>query len=133
MALDNDGNLTAGTSTGGMTNKMHGRVGDSPIIGAGTYADNGSCAVSATGHGEFFIRNVVSYDISALMVYAGLSLQEAADSVIHGKLKPIGGTGGIIAVDYLGNVAMPFNTSSMIRGYAKSNGEGGVFIFPEDE
>ena len=133
VALDNDGNLTAGTSTGGMTNKMHGRVGDSPIIGAGTYADNGSCAVSATGHGEFFIRNVVSYDISALMVYAGLSLQEAADSVIHGKLKPIGGTGGIIAVDYLGNVAMPFNTSSMIRGYAKSNGEGGVFIFPEDE
>jgi len=129
VALDKMGNLAAGTSTGGMTNKMHGRVGDSPIIGAGTFADNKSCAVSATGHGEFFIRNVVSYDIAALMEYGGLSLEDAADSVIFGKLQPIGGDGGIIAVDYLGNVAMPFNTSSMIRGYARSDGESGVYIF----
>jgi beta-aspartyl-peptidase (threonine type) len=128
-ALDIHGNLAAGTSTGGMTNKMHGRVGDAPVIGAGTFADNKTCAVSATGHGEYFIRNVVSYDISALMEYSGLSLIEAADSVINGKLKPIGGDGGIIAVDHYGNIAMPFNTSSMIRGFVKSDGETGVMIF----
>jgi beta-aspartyl-peptidase (threonine type) len=128
-ALDMHGNLAAGTSTGGMTNKMHGRIGDAPVIGAGTYASNNTCAVSATGHGEFFIRNVVSYDIAALMEYAGLDLQQAADSVIYGKLLPIGGNGGIIAVDYMGNVAMPFNTSSMIRGYFKSNGESEVSLF----
>ena len=131
VALDKHGNLAAGTSTGGMTNKMHGRIGDSPVIGAGTYASNHTCAVSATGHGEFFIRQVVSYDIAALMEYAGLSLQAASDSVIFGKLKPIGGDGGIIAVDRYGNVAFPFNTSSMIRGFAKANGESGVFIFEE--
>jgi len=128
-ALDKHGNLAAGTSTGGMTNKMHGRVGDAPVIGAGTFAGNSTCAVSATGHGEYFIRNVVSYDISALMEYGGLSLYEAADSVINGKLKPIGGSGGVIAVDQYGNIVMPFNTSSMIRGYVKSDGESGVFIF----
>jgi len=128
-ALDIHGNLAAGTSTGGMTNKMHGRVGDAPVIGAGTFASNNTCAVSATGHGEFFIRNVVSYDISALMEYSGLSLSVAADSVINGKLLPIGGGGGVIAVDHLGNVAMPFNTSSMIRGYMNSNGETEVAIF----
>lgn len=133
VALDKSGNLAAGTSTGGMTNKMHGRVGDAPIIGAGTYADNMTCAVSATGHGEYFIRNVVSYDISALMKYAGLNLQEAADSVIFGKLEPIGGGGGIIAVDHYGNISMPFNTSSMIRGYANSSGESGVFIFQDED
>jgi beta-aspartyl-peptidase (threonine type) len=132
-ALDKHGNLAAGTSTGGMTNKMHGRVGDSPIIGAGTFADNHSCAVSATGHGEYFIRNVVSYDIAALMQYAGLSLKHAADSVIYGKLEPIGGGGGIIAVDHQGNVAMPFNTSSMIRGYVNADGERGVYIFKDEE
>jgi|GEM_PF-25380 len=132
-ALDKDGNLAAGTSTGGMTNKMHGRVGDSPIIGAGTFADNQSCAVSATGHGEYFIRNVVSYDIAALMLYAGLSLTDAADSVIYGKLEPMGGGGGIIAVDHHGQVAMPFNTSSMIRGFINSDGESGVFIFKDEE
>ena len=129
VALDTHGNLAAGTATGGMTNKMKGRVGDSPVIGAGTYADNNSCAVSATGHGEFFIRNVVSYDISALMRYSGLSLQEAGDSVIFGKLLPIGGEGGVIAVDRHGNVTMPFNTSSMIRGFADSKGQRGVFLF----
>ncbi len=129
VALDRLGNLAAGTSTGGMTNKMHGRVGDAPVIGAGTFAGNSTCAVSATGHGEYFICNVVSYDISALMEYGGLSLSEAADSVINGKLKPIGGGGGVIAVDHYGNVAMPFNTSSMIRAYVKSDGESGIFIF----
>jgi len=128
-ALDKEGNLAAGTSTGGMTNKMQGRVGDAPIIGAGTFADNHTCAVSATGHGEYFIRNVVSYDISALMQYSGLSLAEAADSVINGKLKPIGGDGGIIAVDHFGNIVMPFNTPSMIRGFVNSNGETAVMIF----
>ena len=130
-ALDKYGNLAAGTSTGGMTNKMHGRVGDAPVIGAGTFASNATCAVSATGHGEYFIRNVVSYDISAMMEYSGLSLFAAADSVINGKLLPIGGGGGVIAVDKFGNIAMPFNTPSMIRGYAKSSGERGVFIFEE--
>ncbi len=130
-ALDKYGNLAAGTSTGGMSNKMHGRVGDAPIIGAGTFADNKTCAVSSTGHGEYFIRNVVAYDISALMEYSGLSLAEAADSVINGKLLPIGGGGGIIAVDHWGNVAMPFNTSSMIRGYANSRGETEVAIFKQ--
>lgn len=128
-ALDKYGNLAAGTSTGGMTNKMHGRVGDAPVIGAGTFASNATCAISATGHGEYFIRNVVSYDISAMMEYSGLSLQEAADSVINGKLKPIGGGGGVIAVDHWGNVALPFNTSSMIRAWAKSGGETGVAVF----
>jgi beta-aspartyl-peptidase (threonine type) len=132
-ALDKFGNLAAGTSTGGMTNKMHGRVGDAPVIGAGTFASNNTCAVSATGHGEYFIRNVVSYDISALMEYSGLSLAVAADSVINGKLLPIGGGGGVIAIDSLGNIAMPFNTSSMIRGFVKDNGESGVFIFEAEK
>lgn len=132
VALDMNGDLAAGTSTGGMTNKMHGRVGDSPIIGAGTYADNQSCAVSATGHGEYFIRNVVSYNIAAMMLYAGLSLEESADSTIFGILEPIGGDGGIIAVDKYGNVAMPFNTSSMIRGFATSTGETAVSIFRQN-
>ena len=132
VALDIRGNLAAGTSTGGMTNKMKGRIGDSPVIGAGTYADNNTCAVSATGHGEYFIRNVVSYDISALMRYAGLSLKEAGDSVIFGKLLPIGAEGGVIAVDGYGNVAMPFNTSSMIRGFANARGEKGVFLFDDE-
>jgi beta-aspartyl-peptidase (threonine type) len=127
--LDKYGNLAAGTSTGGMTNKMHGRVGDAPVIGAGTFASNNTCAVSATGHGEYFIRNVVAYDISALMEYSELSLSEAADSVINGKLKPIGGGGGVIAVDKWGNVALPFNTSSMIRAYATSDGKAVVAIF----
>lgn len=118
-ALDKSGNLAAGTSTGGMTNKRYNRIGDSPIIGAGTYALNNTCAVSATGHGEYFIRFAVAYDISALMEYKGMDLQSAADFVINKKLKEAGGTGGIISVDKYGNVAMPFNTSGMYRGYAK--------------
>ena len=129
MALDTYGNLAAGTSTGGMTYKKYGRVGDSPVIGAGTYADNNTCAVSATGHGEFFIRNVVAYDISALMKYKNMSLKDAADEVIINKLKPIGGTGGVVCVDKKGNVAMPFNTEGMFRGYIKSNGEIKVLMF----
>lgn len=120
VALDKNGNLAAGTSTGGMTNKRYNRIGDSPIIGAGTYALNNTCAVSSTGHGEYFIRFAVAYDISALMEYKGLDLQSAADLVIYKKLKDAGGTGGVISVDKYGNVAMPFNTSGMYRGYAKS-------------
>ncbi len=129
VALDKYGNLAAATSTGGMTYKMKGRVGDSPIIGAGTYADNNTCAVSATGHGEFFMRNVVAYDISALMKYKGLSLSDAADEVIQNKLKSIGGDGGIIAVDKDGNFTMTFNTAGMYRGFVSSEGEMEVLIF----
>ncbi len=116
VVLDKAGNLAAGTSTGGMMMKSFGRVGDSPIIGAGTYADNHTCAVSCTGHGEYFIRYAVAYDITALMKYKGLSLQEAADEVIRHKLKNAGGSGGIIAVDKDGNTSMTFNTSGMFRG-----------------
>lgn len=129
VALDKYGNLAAATSTGGMTLKKYGRIGDSPIIGAGTYADNHTCAISATGHGEFFIRNVVAYDISALMKYKGLTLAEAADEVIMNKLKQQGGSGGIIGVDKEGNIALTFNTTGMFRGYVKSNGEMKVTIF----
>ncbi len=131
VALDKEGNLAAGTSTGGMSNKKFGRIGDSPVIGAGTYANNMTCAVSATGHGEFFIRRVVSYDISALMEYKGLTLEEASHKVIHEKLPETGGTGGVVAVDRLGNVAMPFNTTGMYRGYVKSTGERYTAIFGE--
>ena len=118
VALDVKGNIVAGTSTGGMTNKRYNRIGDSPIIGAGTYANNATCGVSSTGHGEFFIRYAVAHDISALMEYKNYSLQEAADWVIHEKLKKAGGAGGIIALDKNGNIAMPFNTKGMYRGYA---------------
>lgn len=117
VALDKAGNLAAGTSTGGMTNKRFGRVGDSPIIGAGTFADNATCAVSATGHGEYFIRWSAAYDISALMAYKNLSLKDAADLVVMKKLKDAGGSGGVIAIDKNGNIAMPFNTTGMFRAY----------------
>ena len=129
VALDMSGNLAAGTSTGGMSNKKYGRIGDSPIIGAGTYANNRTCAVSATGHGEYFIRWVVAHDISALMEYGNLSLDEAANRVINEKLAGAGGTGGVIAVDRYGNISMPFNTSGMYRGYVKSTGEKEISIF----
>lgn len=129
VALDNYGNLAAGTSTGGMTYKMKGRVGDSPIIGAGTYADNNTCAVSATGHGEYFIRNVVAYDIAALMKYTNVSLKEAANYVVMGKLKKIEGDGGIIAVDSSGNFTMTFNTTGMYRGVITSDGLKKVMIY----
>lgn len=130
-ALDRHGNLAAGTSTGGMTNKRYNRIGDSPIIGAGTYADNATCAVSSTGHGEYFMRYVVAYDIHARMAYGQESFQDAASTVIMKTLKAKGGTGGIIGVDKYGNVAMPFNTPGMYRGYAKPN-EKKIFIYAED-
>lgn len=133
VALDLHGNLAAATSTGGMTYKMQGRVGDSPIIGAGTYADNETCAISATGHGEFFIRNVVAYDISALMKYKGYTLQQAADTVIMKKLKKQGAEGGIIAVDKDGNFTMTFNTPGMYRGYINSYGEFEILIFGKEK
>jgi len=115
VALDQNGNLAAGTSTGGMANKKFGRIGDSPIIGAGTYANNKTCAVSGTGWGEYYIRGVVAYDISALMEYKGLSLAEAANEVIHKKQPKLGGNGGIIAIDKNGNISTEFNTEGMFR------------------
>lgn len=114
-ALDKDGNLAAATSTGGMTNKKYGRIGDSPIPGAGTYANNNTCAISCTGHGELFIRSVVAYDISCLMEYKGLSLHDACELVVHDKLVKIGGEGGLVAVDKQGNISMPFNSEGMYR------------------
>ncbi|HET7436674.1 MAG TPA: isoaspartyl peptidase/L-asparaginase [Thermoanaerobaculia bacterium] len=131
VALDRDGNLAAGTSTGGMTNKQYGRVGDSPIIGAGTYAENESCAVSATGHGEFFIRWTVAYDIAALMKYKGLTVQQAADEVINKKLVAVNAEGGVIALDAKGNFAMPFNSEGMYRGWIGEDGEAHVLIYKD--
>ena len=121
VALDVFGNISAGTSTGGMTNKKHGRVGDTPIIGAGTYANNQTCAVSCTGHGEFFIRSVVAYDISCLIEYKGFSLKEACNLVVKDKLVKIGGEGGIIALDAKGNIELCFNSEGMYRASKKSN------------
>lgn len=129
VALDQYGNLAAATSTGGMTNKRYGRVGDAPIIGAGTYASNNTCAVSATGHGEYFIRSVVAYDISALMEYKGLGIKEAANEVVMKKLVARGGEGGVIALDRNGNFAMPFNSAGMYRGYIKADGKSQVLIY----
>lgn len=129
VALDKDGNLAAATSTGGMTNKRWGRVGDSPIIGAGTYANNQTCAVSSTGHGEFFIRHVVAYDIAALMEYGGQTLKEAAEYVVNQKLKEQGGRGGVIALDAKGNYAMPFNTEGMYRGVIQEGKAAEVLIY----
>lgn len=131
VALDVHGNIAAATSTGGMTNKKWGRVGDSPMIGAGTYANNETCAISCTGSGEFFIRGVVAYDVSCLMEYKGLSLEEATNEVIQKRILKIGGDGGLIAVDTKGNLAMPFNTEGMYRAFRKSNGETGVSIYKE--
>ncbi len=129
VALDQQGNLAAGTSTGGMTYKMKGRVGDSPIIGAGTYADNNSCAVSATGHGEYFIRNVVAFQVGSLMKYKNLTLDQAAHFVVDEVLQPGAGDGGIIAIDTLGNISMPFNTAGMYRGSVTSEREPQVAIY----
>ena len=131
VALDKEGNLAAGTSTGGMMLKKFGRVGDSPIIGAGTYANNKTCAVSATGWGEFFIRLGVTRDISALMEYKNLSLKEAADDVIMKKLPALGGDGGVIAIDKDGNIAMPFNTAGMYRGYLLNGGKPVIKIYKD--
>jgi len=129
-ALDKQGNLVAGTSTGGMTNKRYNRIGDAPIIGAGTYANNKTCAVSSTGHGEYFIRYAVAHDISARMEYLKEDLKTASDAVVNETLVKAGGSGGIIAVSKNGDVAMPFNTSGMYRGYAKP-GEREVLIYKE--
>ena len=133
VALDKLGNICAGTSTGGMTNKRWNRIGDAPIIGAGTYADNASCGVSATGHGEFFIRYTVARSISALVEYQKLSLQDAANEVVMKKLVEKGGDGGIIALDKNGNISMTFNSAGMYRGYLKSSGTRGVGIYKEDK
>lgn len=129
VACDQYGNVAAATSTGGMTNKKFGRVGDSPMIGAGTYANNNTCAVSCTGSGEFFIRGVVAYDVSCLMEYKGLSLQEATNEVIMKRVLSIGGEGGLIAVDSKGNIAMPFNSEGMYRACKSSNGVEEIAIY----
>jgi len=128
VALDKNGNLAAATSTGGTTNKRPGRVGDSPVIGAGTYANNATCAVSATGDGEYFIRATAARDVAALMEYRGMSLQEAAQAVLD-KVAKLGGSGGLIAIDRQGNVTLPFNTSGMYRGYVDPNGKFVVEIY----
>lgn len=131
VALDVHGNLAAATSTGGMTNKRWGRVGDSPVIGAGTYANNKTCAISCTGHGEYFIRAVVAYDISCLIEYKGLSLQQACDVVVHDKLVKLGGEGGLIAADTSGNICLPFNSSGMYRGWLKNDVPPTVRIYKD--
>lgn len=131
VALDKNGNIAAGTSTGGMTNKRYNRIGDSPIIGAGTYADNNTCGVSCTGHGEFFIRYAVAYDVAARMEYKGETVSEAAEYVINKKLVDAKGSGGLIALDAFGNVSMPFNTPGMYRGFIKP-GEKYIEMYTKD-
>ena len=123
VALDRDGNIAAATSTGGMTNKKFGRVGDTSIIGAGTYANNDTCAVSCTGHGEYFIRSVVAYDVSCLIEYKGFTLQQACDEVVKNKLVKTGGEGGLIALDTKGNISLCFNSAGMYRGSCNAAGE----------
>lgn len=131
VALDKDGNLAAGTSTGGMTNKKYGRVGDAPIIGAGTYANNDTCAVSATGWGEYFIRLGVARDIAALMEYRALPVQQAVDLVIKTKLQKLGGDGGVIAIDRFGNIGISFNSEGMYRAYVNVEGKAVVDIYED--
>ncbi|MGL4473170.1 MAG: isoaspartyl peptidase/L-asparaginase family protein, partial [Shewanella sp.] len=132
VALDKQGNLAAGTSTGGMTAKRFGRIGDSPVIGAGTYAENGVCAVSATGHGEYFIRYQVAGDICARVKYQDISIVQAADQVINKRLIKAGGTGGVIAIDHRGNIATPFNTDGMYRATRKNNEDAQVLIWQQE-
>ncbi|HEY4338176.1 MAG TPA: isoaspartyl peptidase/L-asparaginase [Puia sp.] len=129
VACDEEGNIAAATSTGGMTNKKYGRIGDSPIIGAGTYANNLTCGISCTGHGEMFIRTAAAHDVSCLMEYKGLSLQEAMEIVVHDKLMAIDGEGGMIGVDGQGNAALVFNSQGMYRGYKSSDGSEVVAIY----
>ena len=131
VALDKDGNIAAGTSTGGMTNKRYGRIGDSPIIGAGTFANNETCGVSATGSGEYFIRLGVARDISALMEYRAMPVQQAADLVIKTKLQKLGGDGGVIAMDKFGNMAISFNSEGMYRAYINAEGKPVVEIYKD--
>ncbi len=132
VALDLKGNLAAGTSTGGMTNKRYGRVGDSPLIGAGTYADNETCAVSATGHGEYFIRCVAAFNIAARMAFGGASLEQAANALVMQELKDWGGEGGVIALDTQGRIVMPFNSEGMYRGFIDAGGNLEVAIFRDE-
>lgn len=129
VAIDVHGNLAAATSTGGMTNKQHGRVGDTPMIGAGTYASNTSCAVSCTGHGEFFIRSVVAYDVACLMEYKGLSLKAACDMVVKQKLVKLGGEGGLIAIDAKGSIELSFNSEGMYRASLTEGNEAYIGIY----
>lgn len=129
VACDITGNIAAATSTGGMTNKKYGRIGDSPIIGAGNYANNNTCAISCTGHGEIFIRAVAAYDVSCLMEYQGKTLQEAMDIVVHDKLKKMQGEGGMIGVDARGNAAMVFNSAGMYRGVRNNHQTNEVSIY----
>lgn len=131
VALDMHGNLAAATSTGGLTNKKYGRIGGSPLIGCGTYANNDVCAVSCTGDGEYFIRAVAAHSVASLMSYKGLLVQEACNIVIHEKIQNLKGDGGLIAIDKHGNMAMPFNCAVMFRGRASSNGSMETFIYPE--
>ncbi|MCC5833283.1 MAG: isoaspartyl peptidase/L-asparaginase [Opitutales bacterium] len=132
VAMDIEGNLAAATSTGGTTAKYPGRVGDSAIIGSGTYANNETCAISCTGHGEYFIRNVTAHEISNLMMYKGMSLNEAADEVVHKQLIEMGGRGGVIGVDTKGNIAVPFNTPGMYHAYITSDGQHFTGIFKDE-
>lgn len=132
VALSADGHLAAGTSTGGMTNKRWGRIGDSPVIGAGTYADDATCGVSATGHGEFFIRLGIARDIAARMAYLGEGVEEAAGHVIHETLTEAGGTGGVIALDARGNASMPFNTEGMYRGTITRSGRVTTMMYDDE-
>lgn len=129
VACDRQGNLAAGTSTGGMTNKKYGRIGDSPVIGCGTYANNNTCAISCTGHGEIFIRTVAAYDVSCLMEYKGLTLQQAMEEVVHHKLIKMDGEGGMIGVDAAGNTVWLFNTAGMYRARRSSKGLKEVLMF----
>lgn len=129
VAMDREGNLAAATSTGGLTNKKYGRIGDSPILGAGNYANNATCAVSCTGDGEYFIRCIAAYDVSALLEYKGYSLKEASNEVIINKLKKLGGEGGLIAIDRQGNIEMTFNGEGMYRGFQKQDHQAEVFIY----
>jgi L-asparaginase / beta-aspartyl-peptidase len=131
VALDKKGNLAAGTSTGGMTNKRYGRIGDAPIIGAGTYANNKTCAVSCTGHGEYFIRYTVASNVSAMMEYGKLKLSGAANAMVKEVLVKAGGEGGLIAIDNAGNVSMPFNSAGMYRAYKVSGAKPFVGIYAD--
>lgn len=131
VAVDKHGDLASATSTGGMTNKRYGRVGDTPIIGAGTYANNATCAISCTGHGEYFIRSVVAYDVACLMEYKGLSLEQAAKIVVKDKLVKIGGEGGLIGVDAKGNTVLMFNSEGMYRGLKSSDGQNYIGIYAD--
>ena len=133
VALDKKGNIASGTSTGGMTNKKWGRIGDAPIIGAGTYANNATCGISATGWGEFFMRNVVAYDISAMMEYKGFTIEQAANEVIQKKLTKLGGDGGIIGLDKNGTIVMEFNTAGMYRASIDTKGKLTIGIYKENE